>query len=939
MPDNVQVVLEAVDRLQGIIPKVQKQLDDFTRAGERTSRQSSAVEKASDGMRIGFTALQGAIVGATAALTNFALQSASRAFAGVVRGFTDGVRAGVEFNKAVEDSRLGMAALLKTVRPDLFKDFASAVSESTVLLGRLREKAAASGIDVRDLQEAFQAVIAPLSNAGVSIKESIDLVTLLAQATRTLGLTKEQIRQEARALITGDINQDATLAKALQITASQIEQARAAGTLAQFLTERLKEFGVAGNAVQGTLSGLFSKFRSLVQTDLGTVTEGVFERIKQSLSGLIDFMRGPTFRQAVESVKQSLNRIGDFGALAVQQFQGGQFFEFLSLVQQAIIEVFSEAGAKAGKLLFEGISAALSNEKIGVLMLRSLSFATEAIVQALGAIGSLLKTPFDILGIHLRNVLTDVINFLGDGIAAMWNKIIPGLEKVLNFAVRQFNTVRSMFGIANDAKEVKLLRLGFDTFDKEAVPSFTKQFTANLDETSSSIRTMGKWVQDAITKQEKLLETTKGDTKANEERLSAVEKLKAMLDEIEQKRKAASQETKQSPLTKAQEDSKLALDNLQILQADRKKAELEYQDVVGQSTLKVVQGKESSVQALQDEVSAGSKLIETYDKLLERIDALLAKDPSDVNLLAERNAVVQERIRQSRNPRFTPGTFDQRLDRPFAERFAQFNATNPETGANNPSFIAQLEQFTVKLGSTADRVAGILQGTLGNAIQGVSAGISGLITGTQTWGEAMNNTRNAIINALVQIGVQQVAQFALSKTISAAATLFGSQQAATTAAAWAPASAAANTASFGAASAVGLPITLAAIAAIIAALSAFDEGGYTGPGGKYDVAGIVHRGEYVIPAHVVRDYGIEHFDSYLGAKVGHHSMASYGRVSAPGYADGGFVNAPTAGDNTQINLVMLNNDAQVERYLQSAKGRAFLVRQMEGVVSSIGVRR
>jgi len=31
----------------------------------------------------------------------------------------------------------------------------------------------------------------------------------------------------------------------------------------------------------------------------------------------------------------------------------------------------------------------------------------------------------------------------------------------------------------------------------------------------------------------------------------------------------------------------------------------------------------------------------------------------------------------------------------------------------------------------------------------------------------------------------------------------------------------------------------------------FSEGGYTGSGGKYEPAGVVHRGEYVVPANVV----------------------------------------------------------------------------------------
>jgi hypothetical protein len=52
----------------------------------------------------------------------------------------------------------------------------------------------------------------------------------------------------------------------------------------------------------------------------------------------------------------------------------------------------------------------------------------------------------------------------------------------------------------------------------------------------------------------------------------------------------------------------------------------------------------------------------------------------------------------------------------------------------------------------------------------------------------------------------------------------------------------------------------------------FADGGYTGPGGKYQAAGIVHAGEYVINADSTRKLGLE----YLGA--------------LNGYADGGFVN-------------------------------------------------
>lgn len=56
---------------------------------------------------------------------------------------------------------------------------------------------------------------------------------------------------------------------------------------------------------------------------------------------------------------------------------------------------------------------------------------------------------------------------------------------------------------------------------------------------------------------------------------------------------------------------------------------------------------------------------------------------------------------------------------------------------------------------------------------------------------------------------------------------------------------------------IGILIYLAVLgAAIGAAASMFSEGGYTGAGGKYEPAGIVHRGEFVMPAETVSRYGV-----------------------------------------------------------------------------------
>jgi hypothetical protein len=51
-------------------------------------------------------------------------------------------------------------------------------------------------------------------------------------------------------------------------------------------------------------------------------------------------------------------------------------------------------------------------------------------------------------------------------------------------------------------------------------------------------------------------------------------------------------------------------------------------------------------------------------------------------------------------------------------------------------------------------------------------------------------------------------------------------------------------------------------------LLGFAEGGYTGPGGKYQPAGIVHRGEYVMPARTVQKLGVRTLDRLRGYAEG-----------------------------------------------------------------------
>jgi len=71
----------------------------------------------------------------------------------------------------------------------------------------------------------------------------------------------------------------------------------------------------------------------------------------------------------------------------------------------------------------------------------------------------------------------------------------------------------------------------------------------------------------------------------------------------------------------------------------------------------------------------------------------------------------------------------------------------------------------------------------------------------------------------------------------------------------------------------------------VASVQAFADGGYTGRGGKYDVAGLVHKGEYVVPKkYVDQRTGLPYASAF--------NALTRGPAGQTGYAGGGFVQPP-----------------------------------------------
>jgi hypothetical protein len=211
------------------------------------------------------------------------------------------------------------------------------------------------------------------------------------------------------------------------------------------------------------------------------------------------------------------------------------------------------------------------------------------------------------------------------------------------------------------------------------------------------------------------------------------------------------------------------------------------------------------------------------------------------------------------------------------------------------------KDWVTSLQTQAAQVAAGIENTIGAAIQGITDGIEGWIEGTKSFAQGLASTGQAVLKSMLhtvaQIGAQWLVNQMLVKTgiitigqvqDTQRASSIVKENAAT--AATLPlktaSAAASGISSFG----LALVFGALAVALIVGLSGGFADGGFTSPGGRNDVAGVVHKGEWVAPQWMVKDAGFGQVIAGLeGARQGAHGFDMGGFTSPsrmltrPGY--------------------------------------------------------
>ncbi|MCE0757101.1 tape measure protein [Pseudomonas asiatica] len=246
---------------------------------------------------------------------------------------------------------------------------------------------------------------------------------------------------------------------------------------------------------------------------------------------------------------------------------------------------------------------------------------------------------------------------------------------------------------------------------------------------------------------------------------------------------------------------------------------------------------------------------------------------------------------------------------------------------------------------------------LGDTTSSISGSIQGIIKGTESLGDAFGNLAGTIANSMLSAFADITARFlvmqalklagietekgavvlaegekaaakvaadgiAEASTLSTIATTLAANVSAAveTLASWAPAALVASIGSFGAAAVVGGTALIAAYALIRGISGGFAEGGYTGPGGKYEPAGVVHKGEVVWSQADIRRFG--GVSAVEALRTGNVTPITSARVT------GGSQSGTASASGIQQNINVHNySSAQVEQRRMPNGDIDFIIRE------------
>ncbi|MBB5038270.1 hypothetical protein [Prosthecobacter dejongeii] len=208
---------------------------------------------------------------------------------------------GGNFNLTLDNAEVGIANVLR--RFDGL-NAAAAKNEAAKALERIIELEPITAGGLEDLTLGFMKTLATAKGIGLTTMQNVELTAKFANAVANAGLPLDQLTQEYRSILSGNITKDSQIAKILGITNEEVNRIKSSGgDMFAFLTDKLGEFGEAGDGAQVA----FSSFGSAVSKTFGNLTQGGFDEAVSSARELAEWLEGNA-----DASREAGDAIGDY---------------------------------------------------------------------------------------------------------------------------------------------------------------------------------------------------------------------------------------------------------------------------------------------------------------------------------------------------------------------------------------------------------------------------------------------------------------------------------------------------------------------------------------------------------------------------------------------------------------------------------------------------
>lgn len=701
--------------------------------------------------------------------------------------------------------------------------------------GQLSDLSARTGISARSLvtlRQAFQdagvgadAVGGTINRLQRTIVEAASSGGAAADALAGIGLSAQGLAALAP--------EDQFSQVAAAISAIQSPAERSAAAMAIFgksggeLLPLFAEGGALANAerVLGKMPEVLGRNVPILDS-ISDSFDRLPNKATQLFSGILDQL-GPTVQSILDAF-ESIDltgfgqKIGAFVGLAIDEFRAGRFGEFIGLTIQAGFE----QGVESSGRLFQSLLSLVGTPSFWAGLGNALLTTVNESLKAIAALVIRLDAPFQAVSIYARDAF-----IRGFGIAV--NFLSESLERSINAAIRLLNDK-----LGTSLSEVKIPRVGLGE-----APDIGRAFDEANRSADEGIKKVNEFF-DASTNAFRQLTGTGGAFSAG---TSARDQLGTMVNERLAARERQAAESQREGQARSAENADVPINTklrLQELELDLNRK------------LQAIQQERGRIEA--------SWLLTSNQKYQERKRLLLEEAKlvdEQINALRELQAIAPPTDQLSIEQKIVG------LQGKAGGLQTDVMGLGPDPESFSQNFQATLIDLQNQFGTVAQQMAQTFADVFNAATASISNSIQGLIYGTMTWGAALANIGTGIVRSIIQSFSDMLASWIMTHVLmkgvlagwSAIKAAFVAKDVAVSnagEAAKTPALVAnatwASIGSWGLAVGIGL----AAIAGVLAATGAFKEGGYTGDGNPNDFAGVVHRGEYVVPADAVDRIGV-----------------------------------------------------------------------------------